>query len=47
MAVGNPCIYDPAEHDGVAAFVRQLTTELQSLVPDQQVVIVVDHNYSE
>ena len=30
-----------------AAFVSQLTTELQPLVPDTQVVIVVDHNYSE
>ena len=30
-----------------AAFVRQLTNEIQPLVPDMQVVIVVDHNYSE
>ena len=30
-----------------AAFVRQLIAELQPLVPDMQVVIVVDHNYSE
>ena len=30
---------------GIAANV--LTEELQPLVPDQQVVIVVDHNYSE
>jgi hypothetical protein len=37
---------DISVHDE-AAFVRQLTTELQSLVPDQEVVIVVDHNYTE
>ena len=30
-----------------AAFISQLTAELQPLVPDQQVVVVVDHNYSE
>ncbi len=30
-----------------AAFVRQLIAELQPLVPDMQVVIIVDHNYSE
>ena len=30
-----------------AAFVRQLTNEIQPLVPDMQVVIVVDHNYIE
>jgi hypothetical protein len=30
-----------------AAFISQLTAELQPLVPDQQVVIVVDHNYTE
>ena len=29
------------------AFVSQLTNEIQPLVPDMQVVIVVDHNYSE
>jgi hypothetical protein len=29
------------------AFISQLTAELQPLVPDQQVVIVVDHNYTE
>ena len=28
-------------------FVNQLTGEIQPLVPDMQVVIVVDHNYSE
>ena len=33
-------------HDD-AALVRQLTSEIQPLVPDLQVVIVVDHNYSE
>ena len=37
---------DISVHDD-AAFVSQLTTELQPLVPYQQVVIVVDHNYSE
>ena len=30
-----------------AALIRQLTEELQPLVPGRQVVIVVDHNYSE
>ncbi|MBQ6225934.1 MAG: cation transporter [Bacteroidaceae bacterium] len=37
---------DISVHDDVA-FVGQLTAELQPLVPDKQVVIVVDHNYSE
>ena len=37
---------DISVHDD-AAFVSQLTAELQPLVPDQQVVVVVDHNYSE
>ncbi|MBQ7528037.1 MAG: cation transporter [Bacteroidaceae bacterium] len=37
---------DISVHDE-AAFVRQLTAELQPLVPDKQVVIIVDHNYSE
>jgi cation diffusion facilitator family transporter len=37
---------DISVHDE-AAFVGQLTAELQPLVPDKQVVIVVDHNYSE
>ena len=37
---------DISVHDE-AAFVRQLIAELQPLVPDMQVVIVVDHNYSE
>ncbi len=37
---------DISVHDD-AAFVRQLTAELQPLVPDKQVVIIVDHNYSE
>ena len=37
---------DISVHDE-AAFVSQLTAELQPLVPDQQVVVVVDHNYSE
>ncbi len=30
-----------------AAFACQLTREIQPLVPDMQVAIVVDHNYSE
>jgi cation diffusion facilitator family transporter len=29
------------------AFVRQLISELQPLVPDMQVTIIIDHNYSE
>ena len=29
------------------ALCRQLTAEIQALVPDTQVVIVIDHNYSE
>ena len=29
------------------AFASQLTNDIQSLVPGMQVVIVVDHNYSE
>ncbi len=33
-------------HDD-AALCRKLTEEIQSLVPDLQVVIVIDHNYSE
>ena len=37
---------DISVHDD-AAFVNQLINEIQPLVPDQQVVIVVDHNYSE
>jgi cation diffusion facilitator family transporter len=37
---------DIAIHDD-AAFVRLLTNEIQPLVPDMQVVIVVDHNYIE
>ena len=37
---------DISVHDE-AAFISQLTNELQPLVPDQQVVVVVDHNYSE
>jgi hypothetical protein len=37
---------DISVHDE-AALVSQLTTELQPLVPDQQVVIVVDYNYTE
>ena len=30
-----------------SAFINQLTSEIQPLVTDMQVVIVVDHNYSE
>jgi hypothetical protein len=37
---------DISIHDDTA-FVSQLTHEMQPLVPDMQVVIVVDHNYSE
>ena len=37
---------DLSVHDD-AAFVSQLTAELQPLVPDMQVSVVVDHNYSE
>lgn len=37
---------DISVHDE-AAFVCQLTTELQPLVPDTKVVVVVDHNYAE
>ena len=37
---------DISVHDD-AALVRALTAELQPLAPDMQVVVVVDHNYSE
>ena len=37
---------DLSVHDD-AALVSQLTAELQPLVPDMQVSVVVDHNYSE
>ncbi len=37
---------DISVHDE-AAFVAKLISEIQPLVPDMQVVIVVDHNYSE
>jgi len=37
---------DISVHDE-AAFVNKLTNEIQPMVPDMQVVIVVDHNYSE
>ncbi|MDO4185344.1 MAG: cation diffusion facilitator family transporter [Bacteroidales bacterium] len=37
---------DISIHDD-AALIRQLTEEIQPLVPDLQVAIVVDHNYSE
>jgi divalent metal cation (Fe/Co/Zn/Cd) transporter len=37
---------DISVHDD-AALVSRLTSELQPLVPDKQVVIIVDHNYSE
>lgn len=37
---------DISVHDE-ATFVNKLTSEIQPLVPDMQVVIVVDHNYSE
>ena len=37
---------DISVHDD-AAFVSNLTNEIQPFVPDMEVVIVVDHNYSE
>ena len=37
---------DISMHDE-AAFVNKLTSEIQPMVPDMQVVIVIDHNYSE
>ena len=37
---------DISVHDD-NAFVNQLTIEIQSLVPETQIVVVVDHNYSE
>ena len=37
---------DISVHDD-AALISQLTTEIQPLVPDMQVFIVVDHNYTE
>ena len=37
---------DISVHDE-AAFVAKLTSEIQPLVPGMQVIIVVDHNYSE
>ena len=37
---------DITVHDD-AAFINQLTSEIQPLVPEMQVVIVVDHNYCE
>ena len=37
---------DISVHDETA-FVTKLTSEIQPLVPDMQVVIVIDHNYSE
>ena len=37
---------DISVHDE-AAFVTKLTSEIQPVVPDMQVIIVVDHNYSE
>ena len=37
---------DISVHDE-AAFVTKLTSEIQPLVPGMQVIIVVDHNYSE
>ena len=39
-------IPDISVHDD-AALINQLTTEIQPLVPDMQVFIVVDHNYTE
>ena len=37
---------DISVHDD-NAFVSQLSSEIQSLVPETQIVVVVDHNYSE
>jgi len=37
---------DISVHDE-AAFVNKLTSEIQPMVPDMQVVIIIDHNYSE
>ena len=37
---------DISVHDD-NALINQLTTDIQPLVPDMQVLIVVDHNYSE
>ena len=37
---------DISVHDD-AALVAQLTAELQPLAPDMQIIVVVDHNYSE
>ena len=37
---------DISVHDD-AAIISQLTNEIQPFVPDMQIVIVVDHNYSE
>ena len=37
---------DITDHDN-AALVHTLTAELQPLAPDKQIVVVVDHNYSE
>ena len=39
-------IPDISVHDD-AALISQLTAEIQPLVPDMQVFIVVDHNYTE
>ena len=39
-------IPDISVHDD-AALISQLTAEIQPLVPDMQVLIVVDHNYTE
>jgi hypothetical protein len=37
---------DISVHDD-ATFIAQLTAEIQPLVPGMDVVVVVDHNYSE
>ena len=37
----------PDDHVDENALVCQLANEIQPLVPDLQVVIVVDHNYTE
>ncbi|MBQ6157292.1 MAG: hypothetical protein IJK22_11925 [Bacteroidales bacterium] len=48
MAAFKACVEMLASpvHDN-AALIARLTAEIQPLVPGMQVVVVVDHNYSE
>ena len=46
MRISVDVVPDISVHDD-AALVNQLTNEIQSFVPEMNVVIVVDHNYSE